>query len=218
MSKKYVNAYGPGDPRLFSRAAVANVSTGELMTKWYAITKTDLDRYTAEYKRSGTAATGARASTATLEALSKKVFSDYIRYAIAQDLHGAASAAAPRSTGEFSQVVETEEAEGWFGKTITTRVVRGGLSVVDERAINAIVRDNAEVAATFGLTEGGNNLGPIIDINKAKEKILQEETAGNVKENVGRFAGGRRRKSGRKTRKGKGKGRKTRKAKGSRRH
>ncbi len=215
--KKYVSVYEKGkkgNARAFGSAARKNISTGELMVKCLEDTQEALERYKVEHGRAGSAATGARASNKTLKGLASKVFSNYIRYAIAQDKHGEASAAAPRMAGELSQVQEYEENMGFFGRVIRMKVGRGGLSVSEEREINAIVKDNAEEAAEYGLTEGGSNLGPDVDVDKAKAKIASELGAGQ--ENP--FEGGRRRSMRKTTRKVK-KSRKSKKAsKKTRRH
>jgi len=221
---KYKSVYemsGKPNARALGSAARANVRTGDLMVRWYAHTKAALDRYKGEHGRAGSAASGARASAATLSGLAKKLFSAYIRYAVAQDKHGLASAAAPRKANEFSQVQVEDEEEGWLGTYKVTRVVKGGLSVGEEREINAIVGENVDLAAQYGLVQSGNNMGPNINIDTAKAKIAAEEADGSVTENVGAFAGGRRRKA-RKTRKAKGKSRKGKGKgkgrKGTRRH
>lgn len=218
--KKYQSVYGLADPRLLKVSARKNVETGELMVKWMAKTQEALGRYQGEHGRSGAAASGIRASAKTQERLAKNVFSTYIRYALAQDLHGVAAAEAPRKPYEFSQTVEVEESSGFFGKSITTTIVKGGLKNSDEQAINAIVSMYPEAAAEYGLTEGGANLGPNVNEAAAKARIAAEGG-----ENADKFAGGARRKGrkGRKTRKAR-KGRKTRKGKsrkgrkGTRRH
>jgi hypothetical protein len=198
MSGKYSYkpAYPPGNFRALHSAARKNISTGELLAKYLAQVRADLERYKAEHARTKTAAAY---QSAVLAALAKKVFGSYIRYYLAAMKHGEASAAAPRRAEEFSQFAVEENIEpGFFGAlmgaspTIGTTIVAGGLSIPDEREVNAIVRDNAEEAAKFGLSEGGANLGPDVNIEKINEVIAASENAGD-------FAGGRRRRRNRKS-------------------
>jgi hypothetical protein len=197
MSGKYSykSAYPPGNIRALHSAARKNISTGELLAKYLAQVRADLERYKSEHARTKTAAAY---QGAVLPALAKKVFGSYIRYYLAAVRHGEASAAAPRRAEEFSQFAEEENIEPGFFSALMgspaekgTKIIPGGLSIPDEREVNAIVRDNVEEAAKFGLSEGGANLGPNVNIEKIKEVIAASANAGD-------FAGGRRRRGNRK--------------------
>lgn len=208
MSKapKYVSAYSSGPAALHSTARARN-ATGQSLVELSAALRVDLENYKRQYGRSGTKTLGTLGSEAALDGLAKKVFAGYIKVKIAEQEHGAAVAAAP-ATNEMSQAVVEEEEPTWFGfsSTTTTSQVAMTLTVPEERQVNAIVRDHAAIAAEYGLTEGGSNSGPVIDMAAAKAKAAT--------------VGGRRRRNvSRKNRKGKDrKSRKNRKQSRRNRH
>lgn len=163
----YISAVPRGNIRHLSRAARVDVYTGQLAVDWAQITREDIETFMPYYRRKNSPA-----MLTLLPSMAEKVLSSYIRYYVASLNHGTAIAAAPRRTGELSQAVTLENVP-FLGMFSTEEVVptETDFTQTELQRINAIVRDNAAIAARLGLTESGDNKGPKVDEAKARAAI-----------------------------------------------
>lgn len=164
----YISAVPRGNVRHLSSAERLDVYTGQLALDWAQIMREDLEMYMQYYRRNNSPA-----MTALLPSMAEKVLASYARYYVASLNHGRAIAAAPRRFGEESQAVTLEEIPAFFGLTTSEEIVPVRKNFTDQelQRINAIVRDNPEIAARFGMTESGANKGPNVDVAKARAAI-----------------------------------------------
>jgi hypothetical protein len=192
----YMSVYDGNDPRLLSEAARADVETGRLMVKYFNKTQHDLNRFTGAEKFNISRASGSYGQQSLKDALAPQIFSNYIRWVCAQDIHGRAAAAAPRGENEFSQTGELERVQPGIiaklfgvGSSLEPRLVRGDLSEGMKRSLNRIVSLYPAVAAQYGLTHDARESAgaPIFDPATAKARIAAEEARGRVAD-TGAFA------------------------------
>ena len=176
----YISAIPRGNVRHLTKAGLLDVYTGQLALDWMQITREDIQSYMPYYRRKNSPA-----MISALPSYSEKVLSSYIRYYIASLNHGKAIPGAPRRFGEESQSATLENVP--FMKIFSSEEVvpvEKDLTLEELQRINAIVRDNSELAANLGLSLSGNNRGPIVDVAKARAAIAASPDAMYFQEGV----------------------------------
>lgn len=207
-------SYNPSYPKGVARRnhpnARANIASGQLMTTWLERTSQVLALYQQEFRRERVTKTP-EALKEALDVYARRLLDAYIRFHFAQIKHGRAKAAAPRRVNNKESNIEEEVNEPRLFGLATARVKR---SIPRERIVeilqqvDAIVGMHPELAAEYGLEQGGANLGPrFIGATEAEQAASSARARAKIaaNANAANFAGGRR-----KTRKGR-KQRKTRK-------